>query len=69
MQPVSSYFGLDKTQSQLDFVDVPARGDIPLFIDPFAIAQRPDRWSQQCHYTLATFFQGIVDAIQSKQLV
>jgi hypothetical protein len=65
MKTFSSFFGLEKTQSELDFVDVPINADIPLFVDPFAISQRPDRWSQQAHLTLITFFQRIVDAIKS----
>ncbi len=31
---VSLFFGLGKTQGELDFVDVPINGDISLFIDP-----------------------------------
>lgn len=61
----SQFFDLDKTQAELDFVDVPVDGDIPLFIDPFAISQRPDRWSRDCHQILISFFQRVVDAIRA----
>lgn len=61
----SQFFRLGKTQSELDFVDVPVDGDIPLFVDPFANSQRLDRWSQECHRALITFFQGVVDKIRS----
>jgi hypothetical protein len=56
--------GINKSQPQLDFVDVPVNADLPVFVDPFAIAQRPDELSQTCHKTLITFFQLIVDSIR-----
>jgi hypothetical protein len=61
----SQAFKLGASQSELDFVDVPLDGDIPLFIDPFAISQRVDRWSIEAHRSLVSFFQTIIDAIRS----
>ena len=60
----SDFFQLSKSQLELDFVDVPIDGDIPLFIDPYALSQRVDRWSQQAHLTLIDFFERIVSAIR-----
>jgi hypothetical protein len=64
MTPFSKFFNLQKTQAELDFVDVPINGDIPLFIDPFALSQRTDRWSQQASGTLVAFFERVVRAIR-----
>ena len=61
---VSSHFNLDKSQAELDFVDVPIFSDLPVFIDPFAISHRPDPWSQESAVSLRQFFQQIVDAIR-----
>jgi hypothetical protein len=61
----SQHFSLGKSQAELDFVDVPIDEDIPLFIDPFSISQRPDRWSQECHRTINFFFQQVVDSIRA----
>jgi hypothetical protein len=36
---LSEAFNLEKTQAELDFVDVDLARDAPLFIDPFAISQ------------------------------
>ncbi len=44
----SEFFSLNKTQAELDFVNVPVDSDIPLFIDPFAISARLDPFSQEC---------------------
>ena len=65
LKTFSEYFGLKKSQHELDFVDVPTnRGDIPLFIDPYAISKRNDFWSIDCHNIIVSFFQGIIDQIR-----
>jgi hypothetical protein len=61
----SQAFKLGKVQAELDFVDVVLEKDNPLFLDPFAISQHPDRWSHECHELLGAFFQAIVDHIRA----
>jgi len=68
MATFSNFFGIGKSQAELDFVNVDLDRDTPLFVDPFAISQRPDRWSQASHATLANFFQRIVDRIRAGDL-
>jgi hypothetical protein len=63
---VSKHFGLGHAQHELDFVDVPVGADIPLFLDPFALSQRPDAWSRNAHKSLLSFFQRVVDAIRNR---
>lgn len=66
----SQYFGLNKNQFELDFVDVPVdNGDIPLFIDPYAISKRTDYWSTDCHNQIVEFFQEIIKKIRSGDTV
>jgi hypothetical protein len=65
MPSFSKAFGIEKSQAELDFVDVPLHTDVWLFIDPFAIGQRVDPWSQRTHRTLVAFFQRVVDCIRS----
>lgn len=64
MTRFSSHFGLGKSQRELDFVDIHLDRDLLVFVDPFAISQRPDRWSQDAHAHLMAYFQRIVDAIR-----
>lgn len=65
LQTFAEYFGLNKGQHELDFVDILVNdGDVPLFIDPYAISKRRDRWSIQCHNSIVAFFQEVVDAIR-----
>lgn len=63
----SKAFNLNKSQSELDFVDAFLHTDNTLFIDPFAISQRPDHWSHECHRTILSFFQEIVNLIRSNR--
>jgi hypothetical protein len=65
LQTFSEYFDLGKSQHELDFVDVLVdNGDVNLFIDPYAISRRIDRWSIECHNLIVNFFQGVVDGIR-----
>lgn len=67
MPTFSETFNLNKTQAELDFVDVELSGDIQLFIDPFAISQRRDRWSMDCNTIIAYFFQNVIDYIRASK--
>jgi hypothetical protein len=64
MARFSEHFGIAKSQGELDFVDVELERDTPLFLDPFAISQRPDRWAQDAHAHLVAFFQQVMDGIR-----
>jgi hypothetical protein len=65
---ISQAFTLNKTQAELDFVDVDLATDNPLFLDPFALSQQFNELSRSCHLTLIGFFQKIVDDIRAGQL-
>lgn len=65
VQTFSEYFQINKSQYELDFVDIPINnGDIPLFIDPYAVSKRSDYWSTDCHNAIVEFFQGVIDQIR-----
>src|SRR5271168_1430287 len=64
MPNFSDVFNLDKTQPELDFVDVSLNTDNRLFVDPFALSQKADRWSQDAHNTVVSYFQAIIDSIR-----
>ena len=68
MPKFSTTFQVAKTQAELDFVDIYLTTDNLLFLDPFALSQRPDRWSQDAHHTLVTFFQHLIDEIRCGNL-
>jgi hypothetical protein len=64
----SRHFRLNKTQGELDFIDVNLSTDTPLFIDPFAISLRQDRWGYDAHAIIISFFQAVIDAIRNNQM-
>jgi hypothetical protein len=64
MPTFSRAFQLGKTQLELDFVDVSLQRDNRLFIDPFAITQEIDQWSQAAATTIRAYFQQVVDDIR-----
>ncbi|PIF69455.1 hypothetical protein [Flavobacterium sp. 2] len=62
---ISEYFDLDKSQAELDFVDIDYTSDTPLFLDPFFLSKRTDNWSIQATLTLRSFFQRVIDLIRA----
>ncbi|MGE8000253.1 hypothetical protein ACQKOF_16515 [Lysinibacillus sp. NPDC093190] len=57
---ISEYFKLNRKQNELDFVDIDFNNDMPLFLDPYFLSIREDRWSQEANATLQSFFQYIL---------
>ncbi|BBH71158.1 hypothetical protein ACTI_78430 [Actinoplanes sp. OR16] len=62
---VSKIYGIKRSQGELDFVDVDIDKDIPLFLDPRAIAQINNSWARSCVSSLQSFFQRVIEAIHS----
>jgi hypothetical protein len=65
MPRVSTYFGLGRTQATLEFVDVEVDSDVPLFIDPGAIRLLNTSLASECSSLVQSFFQRVLDAMQS----
>jgi len=64
MSTLSEHFGLNRTQAELDFVDVPIDGDLALFVDPFAFTVRDDAWSFECNESVLSFFSAALDCVR-----
>jgi len=58
---ISQLFNLGKSQAELDFVDIDTAMDLPLFLDPFFLGHRKDKWSNEATFTLRSFFQKLID--------
>lgn len=61
----SKHFGIGLTQPELDFVDIPMDGDLPVFVDPFAISLCDDELGHMSHDELVAFFQTAISAIRT----
>jgi hypothetical protein len=64
MTKFASYFRINKSQAQLDFVDVDTERDLSLFVDPYVFGQRTDIWSLTCHSAINSFFEVILESIR-----
>jgi hypothetical protein len=58
-------FKLGLTQPEVDFVDIDLNGDLPLFIDPYFLAQRTDAWSYAASRTIRNFFEHFIRLIRA----
>jgi len=65
MSKFSNAFNLNKSQAELDFVDIDLDGDIPLYVDPYALTTRDDDWSIYCHGLVISFFQAVLESVQN----
>jgi len=64
-QKFSEYFGLNINQDKIEFLDIYANNDIPLFLDPYGISAMNSKWSQDCENNIATYFQYLIDSIRN----
>ncbi len=60
----SRHYKLNRSQSELDFVDVRLTGDVPLFIDPYALSKRQDVWSIEASNLVVDFFQQAINYVR-----
>ncbi len=63
-QTFCEYFNLGKHQGEVDFLDIYANQDIPLFLDPFGISVIGSPWARECESQIATYFQYLLDSIK-----
>lgn len=64
---VSEHFHLDRTQPELDFVDVDIYGDVLAFVDPRALRLLRTDWGQECVFLVQDFFSTVLRAIQENR--
>ena len=65
MTTVSDFYNLNRSQGDLDFVDVDIYGDVPVFLDPRALRLLPTQWADHCVSLLQDFFTVVLGHIQA----
>lgn len=55
-------------QNELDFVDIDTENDMPLFLDPYFLSIKTDRWSISAHRTLENFFQYMLNLFRDNKI-
>lgn len=64
---ISEYFKLNKSQFELDFVDVDEQKDIPLFLDPYYISKSEYPFAEKCNETIKSFFEYLLMLLREKR--
>lgn len=59
---ISHALGLQRTQPELDFVDIDLATDLPLFLDPAAIYEGDSPFAKACAKDLEEFFEAVLHA-------
>ena len=59
------HFNLGLHQSELDFLDIYANHDMPVFLDPYGISALNTNWSRRCELEIGSYFQHLVDSIRA----
>lgn len=57
----SDYFGPNKSQAELDFVDIPLTNDLPLYLDPYTLSLEDADWFASCNDLVVNFFELIIE--------
>jgi hypothetical protein len=60
----SDHFGINKPQSQLDFVDIPLNTDVRLYVDPYALSVSGDDWLRECGHIVVSFFDHFLQVLR-----
>lgn len=63
---ISQIYSLNKSQAELDFIDISPTEDTPLFLDPFFLGRRTDNWSNEATLVIRSFFQRVIDLIRDE---
>lgn len=61
---ISEIYNLNKTQHELDFVDIDPKLDKHVFVDPFFLSTRKQPWCIDASRTIKSFFQHAIDLIK-----
>ncbi|AZS18184.1 hypothetical protein EI981_07535 [Paenibacillus lutimineralis] len=62
---ISEIFNLEKSQRELDFIDIDTDNDLPLFVDPYFLSHRKDPWSVSTNRTIQSFFHHVIELLDS----
>lgn len=61
----SKFYRLNKSQAQLDFVDIDVSKDTRLYVDPYAIEIRDDPLSEEFKHHISSYFQTLMSSLRS----
>ncbi len=65
---ISELFGLEKSQHELDFVDIDVNSDTPLFLDPYFIGKNDFPLAYEAHLSLRSYFECLLRALRENRM-
>ncbi len=65
---ISKAFNLQKTQYELDFVDIDPNLDTPLFLDPYYISKCDFPFANEAHSTLRSYFEFLLALLRGNRI-
>lgn len=65
---ISQHFSLNKTQYELDFIDIDTDKDTPLFLDPYYISKCDFPFAREAHNSLRTFFEYLLLLLKNNKI-
>ena len=65
---ISKKFGLQRSQYELDFVDIDVTKDTPLFLDPYFISKMEFPFAEDAYRTLKNFFDYLLALLRANRL-
>ena len=66
---ISKIFGINKSQYELDFVDVDVATDTPLFLDHYFIAKNDFPFATEAHLSLRSYFDCLLSALRDNRML
>lgn len=65
---ISEHFNLNKTQFELDFIDIDTNKDTRLFLDPYFISKCEFPFASAAHDTLRSYFENLLALLRGNYL-
>jgi len=68
MPRFSEFFSINRTQYELDFVDISNEYDTAVYVDPYAIEINDDSWAGDAAEYIRSFFNEVLTALRDNSL-